>query len=52
MKFMVEVYEDTCGREHLIDEIEKDFDTEEDAEVWASEHYNTDCYASVYPIEE
>lgn len=51
MKFIIEIYERFNDHDHMVDEIEKEFDSIEDAETWADETYNTDCFASVYEVE-
>lgn len=45
MKFYLEVYETMTER--LIISKTIDFLDFESAEIWAKEHYNTDCYACV-----
>lgn len=45
MQFWLEVYE--SATEHLMLEKEVEFDSIEDAEIWARENYNTDCYACI-----
>lgn len=48
-RFLIEVYE--LATDKQIKEFEMEFDTQEDAEVWAKEHYQMDSYAVVSLIE-
>ena len=50
IRFLIEVYELATDRQ--IKEFEMVFDTQEDADVWAREHYQMDSYAVVSLIEE
>ena len=45
MKFWLEVYE--IMTDNLILEKEVEFNDEEEAETWAAEHFNYDCYACI-----
>lgn len=45
IKFWLEVYE--SATDHLMLEKEVEFESIEDAEIWAKENYNTDCYACI-----
>lgn len=49
IRFLIEVYE--LATDKQIKEFEMEFDTQEDAEVWAKEHYQMDSYAVVSLIE-
>ena len=48
MKFWLEVYE--IMTDNLILEKEVAFNNEEEAENWAEEHFNYDCYACITKI--
>lgn len=50
IRFLIEVYE--LATDKQIKEFEMVFDTQEDADVWAGEHYQMDSYAVVSLIEE
>lgn len=50
IRFLIEVYE--LATDKQIKEFEMAFDTQEDADVWAREHYQMDSYAVVSLIEE
>lgn len=50
LRFLIEVYE--LATDKQIKEFEMEFDTQEDAEVWAKERYQMDSYAVVSLIEE
>lgn len=49
MKFLFTIFELPTERE--INSFEKEFDSYEDAEIWAKETYNTDSYCCVEEIE-
>ena len=49
-KFWLEVYGSTT--DDLILETEIEFNSREEAENWADEHFNYDCYAYVTDIVE
>lgn len=45
MKFWLEVF--NIMTDDLLFEKEVEFEIQEDAEIWAHEQYNTDCYACI-----